>query len=110
MSVPSTVILPLEMRPTPSGSSPITDSAVRLLPQPDSPTRASVSRGCTSKLTSRTASNHWRSMRIDVVSRSTISDGPAGSGRLAAPVASSAATLIAAPSGRWRRAGRRRSG
>ncbi len=110
MSMPSTVMRPLEMRPTPAGSRPITESAVRLLPQPDSPTSASVSRGWTAKLTSRTASNHWRSMRIDVVSPSTISAGLSAPGAASDVASISAVALIAAPSDRSRRAGRRRSG
>jgi hypothetical protein len=104
MSTPSTTMRPLEMRPTPAGSRPMTDSAVRLLPQPDSPTRASVSRRLTSKLTSRTASCQLRAMRMEVVSPSTVIAAGSGVG------AAAARALTAASSGRWHRAGRRRRG
>ena len=43
MSTPSRLIEPPTMRPGGSGISRISDSAVTLLPQPDSPTIASVS-------------------------------------------------------------------
>jgi hypothetical protein len=105
MSTPSTTMRPLEMRPTPAGSRPMTDSAVRLLPQPDSPTRASVSRRRTSKLTSRTASCQWRAMRMEVVSPSTVIAAGSDDG-----VGAAARALTAVSSGRWRRAGRRRRG
>ena len=45
------------MRPGGLGSRPMIDSAVTLLPQPDSPTIASVSPASTEKLTPSTAGN-----------------------------------------------------
>jgi hypothetical protein len=43
MSIPSKTILPLTIRPGGFGTSRAIDSAVTLFPQPDSPTRPSVS-------------------------------------------------------------------
>src|SRR5580704_994864 len=54
-SCPSNRIEPPTMRATFSGRSRMTDNAVTLLPQPDSPTMPSVSPAATSKLTPSTA-------------------------------------------------------
>src|SRR5262249_48383363 len=54
-SRPSSSIAPETMRPGGSGMSRITESAVMLLPQPDSPTIASVSRARSAKERSSTA-------------------------------------------------------
>ena len=67
--------LPELRRPMPAGSRPMMVIAVRLLPQPDSPTSASVSPRARSKDTSRTASCQAPSMRREVVSPRTDSAG-----------------------------------
>ena len=60
-STPSSLTEPPAMRPGGSGTSRIRDSAVMLLPQPDSPTIASVSCGASAKLTPSTAlTTPWR--------------------------------------------------
>ncbi len=100
MSVPSTTMEPDATRPTLGASSPITERAVRLLPQPDSPTRARVSPPDTENDTSRTASYQVPPTRIWVVSPSTLSMS----------VGVIEGVFMGPPAGRWRRAGRRRSG
>src|SRR5688572_16303629 len=52
---PLNMIRPDTMRPAGSETSRMIDSAVTLLPQPDSPTSATVSPSCTSQLTPSTA-------------------------------------------------------
>ena len=60
-STPASLTVPPAMRPGGSGTSRISDSAVMLLPQPDSPTIASVSCGASVKLTPSTAlTTPWR--------------------------------------------------
>src|SRR5258706_10325174 len=54
-SRPPKRMCPPATRPLAGGTSPMMDKAVTLLPQPDSPTIASVSLCWTAKLTSRTA-------------------------------------------------------
>src|SRR5215831_9988597 len=63
------------MRPLAAGTSRMIESAVMLLPHPDSPTSASVSCRPTAKLTSRIAACQRPSIRNSVVSRSTTSAG-----------------------------------
>src|SRR5215831_18932444 len=60
-SVPASLTEPPTMRPGGSGTSCMSDKAVILLPQPDSPTMASVSCGASEKLTPSTAfTTPWR--------------------------------------------------
>ena len=54
-SLPPSFTVPETMRPGGSGIRRISDSAVMLLPQPDSPTMASVSPDATPKFTPSTA-------------------------------------------------------
>ena len=54
-SMPASLTEPPAIRPGGSGTSRIRDNAVMLLPQPDSPTMASVSCGASEKLTPSTA-------------------------------------------------------
>ena len=65
-----------EMRANRSGSSRMTDSIVTLLPEPDSPTMATVSRASTSRLTSWTTGvqRPWRSSDVvrDLISSTLI--------------------------------------
>ena len=70
-SLPSSRIRPPASRPCGRGTNPITDSAVTDLPQPDSPTNASVSRGVMLKEMSSTAACQAPSMRNSVRIRST---------------------------------------
>src|SRR3954467_8759869 len=56
-STPSNRISPPAMRPGGCGTSPMMESAVTLLPQPDSPTMPSVRPASSSKLTPSTARN-----------------------------------------------------
>src|SRR2546430_5701430 len=69
---PSTVAL--------SGSSRVSAIAVTLLPQPDSPTRASTSRGATSNDAASTASTGPSSVRNRTVNSRTDSSPSAGGG------------------------------
>ena len=106
---PSTTMRPAEMRPMPAGSSPMIDSAVRLLPQPDSPTSASVS--LAAHLEADVA-HGVEPPAGDADRRGQPLDrdrGGLGRGRRPTAVASATA-VIAASSDRSRRAGRRRSG
>ena len=54
-SRPSKAMAPPATRPAPSGKSPIIESAVTLLPEPDSPTSATASPGATEKDSPSTA-------------------------------------------------------
>ena len=56
-STPSNRISPPAIRPGGRGTSPMIDSAVTLLPQPDSPTMPSVRPGSMEKLIPSTAGN-----------------------------------------------------
>ncbi len=78
-----------------SSTRPSSDSAVTLLPDPDSPTIPTTSPGAIEKLTSSTA---------------TRDAPPAANSTRRRSTSSSAAMAIASASGRGRRAGRRRSG
>ena len=66
-SCPSNTIRPLSIRPVGEATSRSTDSAVTLLPQPDSPTMPSVPPAGRSKLTPSTAgttpSSVWKYVR-----------------------------------------------
>ena len=78
-SLPASLIVPPAMRP-PLGSNCMIDSAVIVLPQPDSPTMPSVSPSATSSDTPSTActtpSRNWISVRRSVISRSATSCCP----------------------------------
>src|SRR5882724_5438900 len=65
-SRPASLMLP-SMRPFSCGMSRMTDSAVTLLPEPDSPTIATVSLAATSKDTLRTTGIHCPSRMNEVV-------------------------------------------
>ena len=73
-SRPESMMRP-SLRPLSLGMSRMIDSAVTLLPEPDSPTIATVSRGAISKETLRTTGIHCRSRRKDVVRPATDSTG-----------------------------------
>src|SRR5262249_50382009 len=74
-STPASFTEPPAIRPGGSGTSRISDNAVMLLPQPDSPTIASVSCGVSEKLTPSTAlTTPWRRSK-NVCSPSTSSKG-----------------------------------
>jgi hypothetical protein len=94
-SVPSSLTEP-SMRPTPCWTSRMIESAVTDLPEPDSPTTATVSPLPMAKPTSRTTGSHAPSTRKEVVSPSTVKTG--------------VLILHLSGAGRWRRAARRRGG
>src|SRR5438067_7870869 len=91
-SRPSSSTRPAAMRPLALGTSRMMESAVMLLPHPDSPTSASVSWRSTVKLTLRMAACQRPSIRNSVVRLSTTSAGALFMpkprvGRVAQPIA-----------------------
>ncbi|MGX1320365.1 hypothetical protein AB7M17_003818 [Bradyrhizobium sp. USDA 377] len=77
-SLPASVTRP-STRPISFGTSRMIESAETLLPEPDSPTIATVSRGAMSNETLRTTGTHCRSSMKEVVRPATDSTGACAS-------------------------------
>ena len=99
--IPPSMIRP-STRPLTEGTRRMIDKAVTLLPDPDSPTIATVSRGLMSKERLRTTGRHTPSTRKEVVSPSTDRTGLSVTVRPSVSGQSHRATHRPADSGRTR--------